>query len=80
MGSKTVEQRGPTEALTQTVEEERAHVVGLVDSEMSHFRMVVSSAFLANEVQVSEAIGAFADEFPVGTSGIAADASPCHAS
>lgn len=50
MGMKTVELRGTTEDLTQTVPKKSAHVAGLLDAEMWHSRTVVSSALLANEV------------------------------
>lgn len=50
MGTKTVELRWLTENLTRTVAVERAHVPGVVDAEMSRFRMVVSSALLASKV------------------------------
>lgn len=64
---------------TQRVAEWRAYVAGLVDDERLGFRMVVSLAWLATKVCVTEANDAFADEVPVSTSCIAADTSSRHA-
>lgn len=76
----TAELRGPTDDLTRRVEEEWAHVAGLVDNEMYHFRTDVFSALLACKLLVTEAIDALADEVSFSTSGTAVDASPSHAS
>lgn len=50
MGTEMVEARGLTGFLTQTGTRKRAHLFGLVDTEMLQFCTVMTSALLASEV------------------------------
>lgn len=75
MGTKTVDLRGLTEDLTQTVVEDHAFVARFMHAEILRFRTVVFSDLLASELRITEAIDAFGEENQVRTSGTATDAS-----
>lgn len=80
LNTKNVELYGLTEDLNQTVSEECAHAAGVMEAEVLRFGSVRCYAFLEGEVLVIEAIDAFADEVPVGTSSTAAHVYSSHTS